>query len=51
MRVKVVGGSVCVFRERERERERESVQRERERKREMERWKVCAERGKECVLK
>ena len=31
-------GSVCVQRERERERERE-------------RWKVCAERGKECVLK
>ena len=29
------------------ERERESVQRERERERE--RWKVCAERGKECV--
>ena len=34
-------GRVCVFRE------RESVQRERERKK----WKVCAERGKECVLK
>ena len=34
---------VCV------ERERESVQRERERERE--RWKVCADRGKECVLK
>ena len=33
------------------ERERESVQRERERERERdrERWKVCAERGKECV--
>ena len=30
-------------------RERESVQRARERERE--RWKVCAERGKECVLK
>ena len=47
MRVKVVGGSVCVksgrvYREREIERERE---------RERERWKVCAERGKECVLK
>ena len=41
MRVKVVGGSVCVFRE------REIVQRERERERE--RLKVCAERGKECV--
>ena len=27
------------------ERERDSVQRERER------WKVCAKRGKECVLK
>ena len=40
---------VCVFRERERE--RESVQREREREREIDRWKVCAERGKECVLK
>ena len=33
MRVKVVEGSVCVFSER----------------RERERWKVCAERGKECV--
>ena len=32
MRVKVVGGSVCLERDRER-------------------WKVCAERGKECVLK
>ena len=41
MRVKVVGGSVCVYRE------RESVQKENER----ERWKVCAERGKECGLK
>ena len=39
MRVKVVGGSVCVFGG------SESVQRERER------WKVCAERGKEFVLK
>ena len=38
-----------------RERERESVQRERKREKEIERkrdiWKVCAERGKECVLK
>ena len=34
-----------------RERERASVQREREREREIERWKVCTERGKECVLK
>ena len=41
MRVKVVGGSVCV------EREGEYTERERER----ERWQVCAERGKECVLK
>ena len=43
MRVKVVGGSVCVcvcvYRE------GECTERERDR------WKVCAERGKECVLK
>ena len=37
MRVKVVGGSMCL--------EREGECRERER------WKVYAERGKECVLK
>ena len=32
------------------EREGECTEREREREREMERWKVCAERGKECVV-
>ena len=37
-------GRECVFRERE-----GGVYRERERK--SERWKVCLERGKECVLK
>ena len=36
---------MCVWRE------RESVQRDRERERDTERWKVCAERGKEYVLK
>ena len=45
MRVKVVGRSVCVYRE------RESVQRERERERERERDGKCVHRGKECSLK
>ena len=39
VRVKVVGRGVCL------EREGECTERERER------WKVCAERGKEYVLK
>ena len=54
MRIKVVGGSVCLEREgerTEREREREREREERERERKSERWKVCAERGKQCVLK
>ena len=43
----VCKGSVCL----ERERGGECTKRERERERERERWKVCADRGKECVLK
>ena len=45
MRVKVVGGSVCL------EREGESERGEKERERERCKDGVCAERGKECVLK
>ena len=43
---------MCLERQRG-ERDEKCVQRERDRKREREgeRWKVCAERGKECDLK
>ena len=42
---------MCVFREREGECTERERERERERKREREGWKVCAEIGKEHVLK